>query len=94
MSSVTIRIPTPLRSFTEGADEVKVNGSTVGEALKALGATHNGVLDRVLTPEGEVRQFVNIYLGSQNVRSLNGLVTPVAEGAVLSIVPAVAGGMH
>jgi molybdopterin converting factor small subunit len=94
MSSVTIRIPTPLRSFTGGADEVKVNGATVGDALKALGATHNGVLDRVLTPEGEVRQFVNIYLGSQNVRSLNGLVTPVVEGAVLSIVPAVAGGVR
>lgn len=89
---VTIRIPTPLRSYTDGADEVAVEGATVGEALVALGEAHPGILERVMAPDGSLRQFVNIYLGSDNIRVLNGLVTPVAPGAVLAIVPAVAGG--
>lgn len=92
MSDVTIRIPTPLRTYTGGRDEVRVQAVTVGEALAALGAAHDGVLARVLSPEGELRQFVNIFVGARNVRSLQGLATPVAPGDVLSIVPAVAGG--
>ena len=92
MTTVVIRIPTPLRSYTQGVDEVRVQGNTVKEVLEALGARHDGVLARVLSPEGEPRQFVNIYLGSQNVRALNGLQTPVKDGDVVSIIPAVAGG--
>ena len=61
-------------------------------ALQAQGAAHDGLLARVLTPEGEPRQFVNIYLGGRNVRTLQGMATRVAEGDVISIVPAVAGG--
>ena len=92
MNTVVIRIPTPLRSYTQGSDEVRVQGNTVGQALKALGAAHDGVLARILSPEGEPRQFVNIYLGSRNVRALDGLHTPVKDGDVVSIIPAVAGG--
>ena len=92
MTTVVIRIPTPLHSYTQGVDEVRVQGNTVKEVLEALGAAHDGVLARVLSPEGEPRQFVNIYLGSQNVRALNGLQTPVKDGDVVSIIPAVAGG--
>jgi molybdopterin converting factor small subunit len=92
MSEVTIRIPTPLRSYTGGSDEVRVQAGTVGAALAALGAAHDGVLARVLSPEGELRQFVNVFVGSRNVRSLQGLSTPLAPGDVISIVPAVAGG--
>jgi molybdopterin converting factor small subunit len=92
MNTVVIRIPTPLRSYTQGVDEVRVQGSTVKEVLEALGAAHDGVLARVLSPDGEPRQFVNIYLGSQNVRALDGLQTPVKDGDVVSIIPAVAGG--
>jgi molybdopterin converting factor small subunit len=92
MSEVTIRIPTPLRTYTGGSDEVRVQAGTVGEALAALGAAHDGVLARVLSPEGELRQFVNVFVGSRNVRSLQGLATPLAPGDVISIVPAVAGG--
>ncbi len=92
MNTVVIRIPTPLRSYTQGADEVHVQGNTVKEVLEALGAVHDGVLARILSPEGEPRQFVNIYLGSQNVRALKGLQTPVKDGDVVSIIPAVAGG--
>ncbi len=92
-TTVQIRIPMPLRNYTSGAGEVLVSATTVGEALAALGAAHDGILSRVLSPEGEVRQFVNIFLGSRNVRTLQGLATPVASGDVISIVPAVAGGI-
>ena len=90
-ATITIRIPMPLRGYTNGAGEVRVQAATVGEALKSLGASHDGILNRVLSPEGELRQFVNVFVGSQNVRVLNGLATPLSGGEVLSIVPAVAG---
>ena len=92
MTTVTVRIPTPLRSYSQGADEVRAEGATVAEALRALGAVHDGLLARVLTTEGEPRQFVNIYVGSRNVRALQGMETPIHEGDIISIVPAVAGG--
>lgn len=94
MSSVTVRIPTPLRAFTAGADQVCVQARTVGEALAALGSAHTGVLERVMDPGGELRNFVNVYRGRDNVRSLDGLATPLADNDVISIVPAVAGGSH
>ncbi len=86
---ITIRIPTPLRPLAGGADEVGVEATTVGEALNALDGT---LLAKILTPQGEIRQFVNIYLGPQNVATLEGLATPVHDGDILSIIPAVAGG--
>jgi molybdopterin/thiamine biosynthesis adenylyltransferase/rhodanese-related sulfurtransferase/molybdopterin converting factor small subunit len=92
MSTVTVRIPTPLRPLTGGADAVRVEGETIDEVLKTLGAAHAGLLERVISPQGELRNFVNIYLGSENVRVLNGLSTTVSDNDVVSIVPAVAGG--
>jgi sulfur-carrier protein adenylyltransferase/sulfurtransferase len=92
MSTVMVRIPTPLRSFTGGADEVRAEGATIGEVLKALSMTHTGLLEQVMSPQGELRNFVNVYLGGENVRSLKGLATPVSDNDVISIVPAVAGG--
>ncbi len=94
MPTVTVRIPTPLRSYTDGADELRAQGTTVTEVLRALGAAHDGLLPRVLGPEGEPRQFVNIYLGSSNVRVLGGMGTRVKDGDIISIIPAVAGGAH
>ena len=92
MSKATIRIPTPLRSFTGGASEVTVEGATVGEALHALEQRHEGILELVLDRAGAVRGFVNIYVGEQNVSVLGGLRAPLTDLAVISIVPAVAGG--
>lgn len=92
MNSVRIRIPMPLRTYTNGADEVVVEASTVREALMALTARHDGLRPRVLGPDGELRQFVNVFLGSRSVRTLQGLATPVESNDVLSIIPAVAGG--
>lgn len=89
MNTVFIRIPTPLRPLAGGADQVQAQGATVGEVLHNL---DEALLERILTPGGEVRSFVNVYLGSQNVATLDNLATPVAEGDVLAIIPAVAGG--
>ena len=90
--SVTVRVPTQLRTLTGGAGEVQVEGSTVGEALKALDAAHPGMGDRLFDEAGNLRRFVNVFLADEDVRFLDGLATPVADGATLSIVPAVAGG--
>ena len=92
MATATIRIPTPLRTFTGGSGTVTVDGATVGEALKALEVRHGGILERVLDGEQQVRGFVNVYLGDRNVNALGGLAAPLPEAAVISIVPAVAGG--
>ena len=90
--SLSVRIPTQLRTLTGGAGEVQVEGSTVGEALKALDAAHPGMGDRLFDEAGNLRRFVNVFLADEDVRFLDGLATPVTDGQTLSIVPAVAGG--
>jgi molybdopterin converting factor small subunit len=90
--SLTVRIPTQLRTLTGGAGEVAVEGSTVGEALKALDAAHPGLADRLFDESGGLRRFVNVFLADEDVRFLDGLNTPITPGQTLSIVPAVAGG--
>ena len=90
--SLTIRIPTQLRTYTGGSGEVQVEAASVGDALKALDAAHPGLADRLFDESGQLRRFVNVFLADEDVRSLEGLATPIAEGQTLSIVPAVAGG--
>ncbi len=87
----TIRIPTPLRSFTAGEEAVALSAATVREAIEKLEAAHPGIRERLLDAKG-VRRFVNIYVGEEDIRFLDGLETPVPEGAEISIVPAIAGG--
>ena len=89
---ITIRVPTQLRSLTNNAGEVQVEGSTVGEALKALDAAHPGFAARLFDEDGKLRRFVNVFVADEDVRFLEGLETPVADGQTVSIVPAVAGG--
>jgi len=90
--SLSVRIPTQLRTLTGGSGEVQVEGATVGEALKALDATYPGFADRLFDDGGNLRRFVNVFLADEDVRFLEGLATPVTDGQTLSIVPAVAGG--
>ena len=92
MSRVTVRIPPPLRPFAGQAAELEVEGTTVGEALARLGEGREALLSRVLTPEGELRPYVNVFVGERNTRHLDGLATPLADGEVVAIIPAVAGG--
>ncbi|MDP9070321.1 MAG: MoaD/ThiS family protein [Actinomycetota bacterium] len=90
--TVKVRVPTQLRSLTGGTGEVPLEGSTVGEVLKALDATHPGFGERLFDEAGNLRRFVNVFLADEDVRFLQGLETPVEAGQTLSIVPAVAGG--
>ena len=90
--SVTVRIPTQLRTLTGGAGEIEAEGSSVGEVLKALDAAHPGFAERIFDDEGGLRRFVNVFLDEEDVRFLDGLGTPVTGGQTISIVPAVAGG--
>jgi molybdopterin synthase sulfur carrier subunit len=90
--STTVRIPSQLRPLSGGAGEIQLDGSTVGEVLKALDSAHPGFGDRIFEENGNLRRFVNVFLADEDVRFLQGLGTPVADGQTISIVPAVAGG--
>jgi sulfur-carrier protein len=90
--SVSVRIPTILRNYTGGASEVTADGGTLAEVLDDLEAHHNGIKARVLDDSGELRRFVNVYVGNDDVRFLEGLDSPTPDGTQISIIPAVAGG--
>jgi molybdopterin converting factor small subunit len=89
---VTVRIPTALRPFTNGAAEIGVEADTLGQALAEIEQHHPGLSARILTPEGDIRPFVNLFVGETSARFMDGLNTPVSNGAIISIIPAVAGG--
>ncbi len=92
--AVVFHIPGPLRPFTDGRSRVDlaVSPADVRGALAELGRVHPGVLDRVLNEQGEVRPHVNVFVGTEAIRTTGGLATAVPEGAEISIVPAVSGG--
>jgi len=90
--SVTVRIPTPLRKLTDGADEVSVEASNVGEMIDNLDSTHAGLKERLCDEAGDIRRFVNIYVNDEDVRFLKGKDTQLADNDQVSIVPAIAGG--
>ncbi|NLY94786.1 MAG: MoaD/ThiS family protein [Myxococcales bacterium] len=92
MASVIVRIPPPLRTFTDGKDEVTVQGGTVGEVLDALEAAAPGIKERIADEKG-VRRSVNIFLGEEDIRFLDALATELKDGDVVSIIPAIAGGI-
>jgi sulfur-carrier protein len=87
-----VRIPTQLRTLSGGEAELKVEGSTVGEVLAALDAQHPGFQGRLFGDDGNLRRFINVFVADEDVRFLQGLDTPVADGQTVSIIPAVAGG--
>jgi molybdopterin synthase sulfur carrier subunit len=89
--AVTVRIPTPLRTLTGGADEVQAEGKTVGEVIEALEANYAGIKERLLDDKG-VRRFVNIYANDEDIRFLDNLDTELKDGDSVAIVPAIAGG--
>lgn len=90
--SVHVRIPTPLRRFTGGADEVSVSGVTVAALVTDLERNHPGIKERICDEEGKVRRFVNIFVNGDDIRFLDNLDTAVKDGDEVSIVPAIAGG--
>ena len=90
--SVSVRIPTTLRTLTGGQSEVQVDGASVGEVLTSLESAHPGFKERLLDENGGLRRFVNVFVADDDVRFLQGLDTPVPDGETVSIIPAVAGG--
>jgi sulfur-carrier protein len=90
--AITVRIPTPLRKYTEGNETVQLVGGTVGEILGTLAKTFPGIGERILDADGTPKRFVNIYYKDEDVRFLKGNETIVEDGAEISIVPAIAGG--
>ncbi|GAB2780503.1 MoaD/ThiS family protein [Nocardioides salsibiostraticola] len=90
--SVSVRIPTILRTYTGGESEVTAEGETLSGVLAHLESQYAGISARVLDDNGKLRRFVNVYVGSEDVRFLDDLDTATPAGSQVSIIPAVAGG--
>jgi sulfur-carrier protein len=89
---IKVRVPTPLRRFTAGSDEVAAEGESISAIIDDLERRHPGMRERLLDDKGELRRFVNIYLNGDDIRFLNQLDSKVKDGDDISIVPAIAGG--
>lgn len=90
--SVTILIPTALRSFVDRKSEVDVEGSTIGEALANLAGQYPDLKHQIYEDDVKLRGFVNVFVDGTNIKKLNGLETKLAQGATVMLVPAIAGG--
>ena len=90
--AVEVRIPTILRKHTGGARSVETSGATVAEVIERLDHNHPGLKAAILAEGGEIHRFINIYLNDEDVRFSGSLATPVSDGDIVSILPAVAGG--
>ena len=90
---IKVRVPTPLRRFTAGVDEVTASGDSIRAIITDLERNHPGISERLMDDKGELRRFVNIYLNGDDIRFLNQLNSTVKDGDDISIVPAIAGGI-
>ncbi len=90
--SVRVRVPTPLRKFTKGADEVDAQGNNIRSIVEDLEKNYPGIKERICDDSGKVRRFVNVYVNGDDIRFLQNLETALKEGDNISIVPAIAGG--
>lgn len=90
--AVKVRIPTPLRTLTGGAETVSADGKTIQALIENLEVLHPGLRDRLVDEKGNVRRFVNLYVGEEDIRFLDGLQTELKDGDEISVVPAIAGG--
>jgi molybdopterin synthase sulfur carrier subunit len=90
--SARVRVPTILRTYTGGESEVTADGQTLNDVLDSLEAAYPGIKGRIVDEDGMLRRFVNVYVGNDDVRFLDGLETAVKDDAQISVIPAVAGG--
>ncbi len=88
----TLKIPSPLRYYTNGKAEVSVHGGTVQEAMGSLVEQFPALHPHLYSPEGKLRAFVNLFVGEDNIRDLQGLETPLSPEAQLRLIPSIAGG--
>lgn len=94
MPAVNVRIPTPLRKFTDGQAIIQAEGATVGEVLTKVGERNAALRERLYDDKGNVRRFVNVFANDEDIRFLDGAETEVSDGDEISIVPAIAGGIR
>ena len=90
--SVSVRVPTILRTYTDGESEVSAEGATLADVLDSLEGSYAGIKGRIVDEDGKLRRFVNVYVGNDDVRFLDDLATPTPDGTQISVIPAVAGG--
>jgi molybdopterin synthase sulfur carrier subunit len=90
--AVKVRIPTPLLSLTGGKNEVEAEGTTLKELIEDLERRYPGLKERLYDEEGNLRRFINFFVNDEDIRFLQGEETPLKDGDVVSIVPAIAGG--
>ncbi|MEU1312928.1 MoaD/ThiS family protein [Streptomyces cinnamoneus] len=90
--AIEVRIPTILRTYTDGQKAVEGSGATIDELFKDLETRHAGIRERLVDEKGELRRFVNVYLNDEDVRFLAGIATELADDDSVTILPAVAGG--
>ncbi len=89
---VNVKIPTPLRKFTEDKGIVKVNGETVNGVIEDLEKKYPGIKGRLMDNDGEIKKFINIYVGDEDIRFLQGKNTKIKNNEEITIVPSIAGG--
>ncbi|HLA37349.1 MAG TPA: MoaD/ThiS family protein [Candidatus Brocadiales bacterium] len=90
---VTVRIPTPLRTLTDGAEEIESSGCTIKEVINNLESNYPGIKNRLCDEKGQLRRFINFYVNDEDIRFQKNQDTPVKDGDQISIVPAIAGGL-
>ena len=89
-----LRIPTPLRTYTNGQSDVTVSGSNISEALTDLTNRYPTIKPHLFNEGGELRAFVNLFIGENNIKDLQGVNTPISDGEKLMLIPSIAGGCH
>ena len=90
----TLRIPTPLRTYTSGKSEVIVSGAKISEALKDLTTQFPAIKPHLFNEGGDLRPFVNLFVGENNIKDLQGVDTPIKDGDKIMLIPSIAGGCH
>jgi molybdopterin synthase sulfur carrier subunit len=90
--AITVRIPTPLRRVTDGQDKVDTEGATLAQIIDSMESQYPGIKERLCDEDGNLRNFVNVYVNGEDVRFLDGVDSATGDGDEISIVPAVAGG--
>ena len=90
--AIEVKIPTILRTYTDGAKTVDATGDTLGALVDDLNAQHDGIKGRLITEDGMLHRFINVYVNGEDVRFTGSLNTPLKDGDAVTILPAVAGG--
>ena len=93
-SMTTLRIPTPLRTYTGGKSEVTVSGAKISEALADLTTQYPAIKPHLFNEGGELRPFVNLFVGEHNIKDLQGVETPIKDGDKVMLIPSIAGGKN